>query len=162
MCKERFRKFAMKTKSINVDESMIPYFGKFGQRLKQRMPLKPIRSGYKVWCFNIKGGYLYDFKIYQGKGSIDDYAKEFGLGSSVVLSYLESSGTSNYSVFIDNYFNSIPLMKHLNIKGIGCAGTLRANMLQDCPLSKKADIKKQRVLRRFCREAQWCRNSSLE
>ena len=78
---------------------MIPNFDKFGQRLKQRMPLKPIRSGYKVWCLNLKGGYLYDFKIYQGKGSTHDYAKEFGLGPSVVLSLLESLGTGNYSVY---------------------------------------------------------------
>ena len=44
MCKERFRKFAMKTKSINVDESMIPYFG---QRLKQRMPLSQFDQAIK-------------------------------------------------------------------------------------------------------------------
>ena len=48
---------------------MIPYFRKFGRRLKQRMPMKPIRYGYKVWCLNLKGGYLYDFKVYHGKGS---------------------------------------------------------------------------------------------
>ena len=53
MCRERFKKFAILRYSLNVDESMIPYFGKFGQRLKQRMPMQPIRSGYKVWCLNL-------------------------------------------------------------------------------------------------------------
>ena len=47
------RKHAKLTKCLNIDESMIPYYGKFGQTLKQRMPLKPIRSGYKVWCLNL-------------------------------------------------------------------------------------------------------------
>ena len=39
-----------------------------------------------------------------------------------------------FCVYIDNCFNSIPLMKHLKHEGIGCTGTLRASMLQDCPL----------------------------
>ena len=83
MCRERFKKFAILTNSLNVDESMIPYFSKFGQRLKQRMPMKPIRSGYKVWCLNLEGGYLYDLEIYQGKGSKNHYSAEFGVGPSV-------------------------------------------------------------------------------
>ena len=56
-------------KKMNIDESMIPYIGKFGNALKQHMPKKPIRFWYKVWCLNLEGGYLYDFKVYQGKGS---------------------------------------------------------------------------------------------
>ena len=35
-------------------------------------------------------------------------------------------------------------MKHLKQKGIGCTGTLRANMLQDCPLPSKAMFKKEK------------------
>ena len=33
--KEKFQKYALLTKEINVDESMIQYFGKYGQKLKQ-------------------------------------------------------------------------------------------------------------------------------
>ena len=44
----------------------------------------------------------------------------------------------------DNYFDSIPLMKHLKQEGIGCTGALRANMLQDCPLLSKAMFKKEK------------------
>ena len=51
---ERCKKFAKMRKSVNVNEPMIPYYGKFGQKLKQRMPLKPIRSGYKVRCLNLQ------------------------------------------------------------------------------------------------------------
>ena len=58
LIRNRCHTFATLTKELNVDESMIPYFGKYGQKLKQRMPMKPIRSGYKVWCLNLKGGYL--------------------------------------------------------------------------------------------------------
>ena len=34
-------------------------------------------------------------------------------------------------------------MKHLSKIGIGCTGTMKANMLQDCPVPKKAEVKKQ-------------------
>ena len=48
-----------------------------------------------------------------------------------------------FSVFIDNYFNSIPLMKYLKQKNIGCSGKVKANMSQDCPLPTKSKFKKQ-------------------
>ena len=42
---------------ISVDESMVQYFGKSGNALKQRMPMKEIRSGNKVWSLNVDNGY---------------------------------------------------------------------------------------------------------
>ena len=123
---------------------MIPYYGKFGQTLKQRMPLKPIRYGYKVWCLNLQGGYLYDFEVYQGKGSKNEFSDKFGLCPSVVLGLLKSLPPGQFWVYIGNYLNSIPFMKHLKQEGIGCTGTLRANMLQDCPLPSKAMFKKEK------------------
>ena len=80
--------------------------------------------------------------MYQGKGSKNEFSDEFGLGPSVVLGLLKSLPEGNFAVYIDNYFNSIPLMKYLKTKNIGCTGTLRANMLQDCPLTPKAAFKK--------------------
>ena len=44
MIQQRCQKFGILTTVVNVDESMIPYYGKYGQKLKQRMPLKHIRS----------------------------------------------------------------------------------------------------------------------
>ena len=41
--------YAILTKDVDTDESMVTYYGKFAQNLKQQMPLKPIRCGYKVW-----------------------------------------------------------------------------------------------------------------
>ena len=125
---------------MDIDKSMIPYFGKFGQALKQRMPMKPIRFGYKVWCLNLEGGY---FEIYQGKGSTNEFSAEFGLGQSVVLGLLQSLPPGNFALYIDNYFVSIPLMKHLAEMYIGCTGTVKQNILQDCPASEKSILKKK-------------------
>ena len=103
---------------LNFDESMIPYYGKFGQTLKERMSLKLVRSGYKLWCFNLQGGYLYNFEIYQGKGSKNEFSDKFDLGPIVVLGLLKSLPPGQFCVYIDNYFNSMPLMKHLKQEGI--------------------------------------------
>ena len=137
MMRQRCQKFAILTEAANVDESMIPYYGKSGQKLKQMMPMKLIRSGYKVWCLNLEGGYLYDFEIYQGKGSKNEFSDEFSLGASVVLGLLKSLPQGNFSIFIDNFFNSIPLLKYLKTKEIGCTGTIRADRWKDCPLPSK-------------------------
>ena len=59
MIRCRFMIFANLSKTFEIDESMVPYFWKYGQRLKQNMPKKPIRFGYKVWCLNLDDGYLY-------------------------------------------------------------------------------------------------------
>ena len=96
MIQERCKKFAIITKNIKVNESMIPYYGKFGQKLKQRIPLKPIRSGGKVWCLNLQGGYLHNFKVYQGKGSKNEYADDFGLDPSVVIGLVKFLTKRNF------------------------------------------------------------------
>ena len=85
MVRDSLQKHAKLTKFLNIDESMIPYYGKFGQTPKQRMPLKPIQSGYKVWCLDLQGGYLYDLEVCQCKGSKNEFSDKFGLGPSVVL-----------------------------------------------------------------------------
>ena len=47
-----------------IDESMIPYFGRHGE--KQFTSGKPIRFGYKMWALTIPSGYLPQTEPYQG------------------------------------------------------------------------------------------------
>ena len=61
-----------------------------------------------------------------------EYADDFGLGP--VIGLVKSLPKGNFSVFIDNYSNSIPSTKYLKQKNIGCTGTVKANMSQDCVL----------------------------
>ena len=56
---------------------------------------------------------------------------------SVVIDLVKSLPKGNFSVFIDNYFNSVPLIKHLKQENIDCTGTMKANMSENCPLSPK-------------------------
>ncbi|CAG5000205.1 unnamed protein product [Parnassius apollo] len=74
---------AKTTSSQSIDESMIRFKGR--STLKQYMPFKPIKRGYKVWVrADSKTGYVYEFSIYTGKR--EDQAPEVGLGIKVVKS----------------------------------------------------------------------------
>lgn len=79
--KEQFKTEATQSASVSVDECMIKFKGR--SSLKQYMPMKPFKRGYKAWAIaESTTGYLYDFEIYTGK--IADKVEE-GLGPSVVL-----------------------------------------------------------------------------
>ncbi|XP_039764250.1 piggyBac transposable element-derived protein 4-like [Pararge aegeria] len=63
---DAFQNNATNSSSQSIDESMILFKGR--SSLKQYMPLKPIKRGYKVWCCcDSSTGYLYNFEIYTGK-----------------------------------------------------------------------------------------------
>lgn len=60
----------------SVDECMVKFKGR--STIKQFMPLKPIKRGYKVWArCDARTGYLHAFEVYTGKSQIPD---EAGLG----------------------------------------------------------------------------------
>ena len=64
---------------ISIDESMIKFKGR--SSLKQYLPKKPIKRGFKVWTLaDSKNGYVYDFEICKGKNTERDCT----LGEQVV------------------------------------------------------------------------------
>ncbi|KAL5269331.1 hypothetical protein ACHWQZ_G002971 [Mnemiopsis leidyi] len=140
---ELFIKFSPNDIKGDVDEAMIPYFGKYGGALKQSMRNKSVRFGYKAWCLNFPSGYLHQFNVYQGAGgSKQKYTEDFGLGGSVVLSLvdsLKSQTTDTFHLFTDNFFNSPKLLVELSRRGILATGTFRSDRLEHCPLP---DMKK--------------------
>ena len=95
--------------------------------LKQYMPKKPIKRGYKVWAqCDAKTGYIYVFDIYIGKAD-ENASSEEGLGYNVIMKLCEGV-PRNTLVAFDNFFTGIPLMNDLLIKkGIYAVGTVRLN-----------------------------------
>lgn len=108
--------------NICIDESMIKFKGK--SSLKQYMPMKPIKRGYKVWCLaDSLTGYLYNFDIYTGKQE----NRQGTLAEDVVLQLISMIDLVNHQLFFDNFFTSIPLLLQLKQKKIGATGTIRTN-----------------------------------
>ena len=103
-----------------VDESMIRFKGR--SSLKQYMPNKPVKRGYKVWIRSDKSGYVCQFQIYTGKvGQITEKC----LGARVIRDLTRDLVGKGYEVYFDNYFNSVELQKQLKSELIYACGTVR-------------------------------------
>ncbi|CAG5022271.1 unnamed protein product [Parnassius apollo] len=96
---ETFQQNCSSSQNQSIDESMIKFKGK--SSMKQYMPKKLIKRGYKCWCrCDSKTGYLYQFQIYTGK---TDNTAEEGLGCRVVLDLCQNVPEDTFIVF-DNFF----------------------------------------------------------
>jgi hypothetical protein len=64
----------------SIDEAMIPFKGR--SSMKQYMPMKPVKRGFKVWVrADAVTGYFCDLDVYVGKPT-DGTTTEVGLGES--------------------------------------------------------------------------------
>ena len=128
----------MKQKALDVDESMVPYYGKHG--CKQFMKSKPIKFGFKMWSLNTPLGYCISFIPYQGKGT--HIHPSLGLGGSVVYNLVSLLPKGpRYEIYFDNFFTSLLLSK-ITESGFGGTGTIRLNRIEDCPLKSVPAMKK--------------------
>lgn len=139
--KENCDKCYTSSSFVSVDESMIPFKGR--SSLKQYMPLKPVKRGYKVWCLaDAKTGYIMNFDIYTGKNHCP-HSTEDTLGERVVIKLVENMHNSNNTVTFDNFFTTIKLLKMLLNIGIYACGTVRTNR-KGLPSMLKSKDKLQR------------------
>lgn len=71
--------------------------------MKQYMPNKPIKRGYKIWArCDSESGYLYAFDIYTGKATSTDETSG-GLGYRVVMDLCRNVQPYTLMAF-DNFF----------------------------------------------------------
>ncbi|XP_052127926.1 piggyBac transposable element-derived protein 3-like [Frankliniella occidentalis] len=135
-------------KYYSIDETMVPYKGKFAWALRQFIRNKPHRFGIKI--FNLAGtsGIVYDFLPYAGSETFRgiEFSPEeeaLGVGAKVVLSLARSiHDPANKSVFFDNYFASVKLVRHLKDNmHLLSTGTVRNNRIDHCPLISDKELK---------------------
>ena len=112
---------------LSVDEAMIKYKGH--ARGKVRMPKKPVKIGFKVWCCCCSCcGYLCTFQVYEGRPVDPGSGKsvtEKGMVSRVVKDLTLPFSGSNHVLYMDNFFNSGPLVEELAEDKIFVAGTIK-------------------------------------
>ncbi|KAK1171474.1 piggyBac transposable element-derived protein 3-like [Acipenser oxyrinchus oxyrinchus] len=137
---KRFLKFWPVEQNLDIDEAMLPYYGRHSA--KQFLRGKPICWGYKIWCLNTHLGYLLQFDPYCGASP--KYHPELGLGGSVVMSLIKSLPKDlNYRLYFDNFFPSLYLFDVLYSQHILATGTIRANRIEQCPLKAVDAMKKE-------------------
>ncbi|XP_072401127.1 uncharacterized protein [Diabrotica undecimpunctata] len=108
---EVFKEQAKPGSRFSIDECMVKFKGR--SSIKQYMPKKPIKRGYKIWakCEAITG-YLYQFIIYTGK---TEGIENDGLGYKVVTELCQDIPHKPLVVF-DNFFTSCKLLEDLYAK----------------------------------------------
>lgn len=109
---------------LSADESMIPFKGR--SSLKQYMPMKPVKRGYKVWCLaDATTGFVYTFQVYTGRS---DDKTGYTLGERVVLDLCQKAQLDPWSVVVfDNFFTTLRLMETLYESRLFAVGTVRTS-----------------------------------
>ncbi|KAH9379192.1 hypothetical protein HPB48_000223 [Haemaphysalis longicornis] len=103
----------------SVDEMVIPFKGR--SSVRQYLPSKPKRWGFKVWVRAGVSG------VNQGTtGGRSNVSSEIGT-AGVVIRLSEGLERKNYKLYADNVFRSMALLSKLREDGIFFAGTCRAN-----------------------------------
>ena len=120
--------------------------------MKQYMPMKPVKRGFKVWVrADAVTGYFCDFDVYVRKPS-DGTTTEVGLGERVVLQLSERLRGGNYQLFCDNYFITCHLLDTLHHHQLYGCGTTRTNR-RSFPETLK-NVTLERGEHRFCQRGQ--------
>ena len=94
---------------VAIDEAMVGFKGR--SSIKQYMPMKPTKRGFKIWCLcDSSNGYTYRIMVYTGASTEKESG---GLGPAVVLKLANPLLDKSHFLYYDNYFSSIDLAKTL-------------------------------------------------
>lgn len=125
----KFKEIPM-TEYLCVDEQMVPFKG--NSSMKQYIPMKPHKRGYKIFILADHTGMVYDFIPYTGKiqpvSNVN--VPDLNPSSNAVLHLAECIPPfKNHKLYFDNWFTSVPLLDHLASRGIWCSGTVQHKRL---------------------------------
>ena len=81
---KNFQKFGYFSKYLSIEEQMITYYGHHSS--KMFIKGKPVRFGFKCWCFCSYHGYVFSTDIHCGKGTSLD--NKLGLGGMLLINLL--------------------------------------------------------------------------
>jgi len=116
-----FAAHAAPSQHLTLDEAMVAYKGR--SPIKQYIPSKPHKWGYKIWCL-ASDGYLLHFEVYAGK---EDAPSDAGATVDTVLRMTAAYQQQQHILYTDNWFTSPALLRALEQRGIRLCGAVRSN-----------------------------------
>lgn len=127
---------------LSIDEQMVPFKGR--SVLKQYIPKKPYKWGYKIFVLCDTRGLVHSFDVYAGKSDPPPGLQDIGASGNVVLKLAQVvEGSVNHLLYFDNWFSSLDLFVALANRGIPALGTVRQNRLKGSSLSQDKTLKKK-------------------
>ena len=122
---QRFLNTFQFDEQLCVDESMIPYFGKYSAK-QYIKGSRSIKIRHKVWCLNTNNGYLIQCDPYSGNS---DYNSELRLGGSVVTKLIwKLPSDFKFSVKFSN-LHTLALWRITKLLGIKAAESLTSDTI---------------------------------
>jgi hypothetical protein len=109
------------TQFLTLDEAMVAFKGR--SPIKQYIPMKPHKWGYKIYCLASED-YLLHFEIYEGK---EEDPSESGATYDTVIRMVQQYQDQQYILFTDNWFTSPTLLHALQERGIRMCGSVKSN-----------------------------------
>ncbi|CAK1580646.1 unnamed protein product [Parnassius mnemosyne] len=137
-----------KHQRLSIDEQMCAT--KVGHYLKQYLPNKPHKWGFKLYVLCSVFGFAYKFEIYSGQDISTRPEGEPDLGSTnnIVLRLTRDVPRMvNHIIFFDNFYTSVPLVIYLAKQGIHCLGTIQQNRIPNNKLPDKKEMMKKNTPR---------------
>uniref|UniRef100_A0A3Q3VTB7 PiggyBac transposable element-derived protein domain-containing protein n=1 Tax=Mola mola TaxID=94237 RepID=A0A3Q3VTB7_MOLML len=130
---------ALPQDQMSIDEQTVPFKGR--SSLKQYIPKKPYKWGYKIFVLCDTKDLMHSFDIFSGKTDPAPGQPDIGASGNVVLKLAQViHGAINHLLYFDNWFSSLDLFVALANKGILALGTVRQNRLQGCTFKQRAVI----------------------
>ncbi|KAK3874910.1 hypothetical protein Pcinc_020227 [Petrolisthes cinctipes] len=114
--------------------------------MKQYLPLKPKKWGFKIFVLADSGGLIHDFIPYTGpiQAVTKEGIPDLGASSNIVLHLAETIPSDrNHCLYFDNWFTAVPLETHLAERSIWCCGTVRPNRVPGLNFSSDTELKKK-------------------
>jgi hypothetical protein len=105
---------------LALDEAMVAFKGR--SPIKQYIPSKPHKWGYKIWCLASED-YLLHFEVYEGK----ERPSPLGATVDTALRMTAAYQQQQRVLYTDSWFTSPALLHALAQRGIRLCGSVRRN-----------------------------------
>lgn len=134
---------------LSLDEQMCAT--KVAHFMKQYLPNKPHKWGFKLFVLCSLSGYAYNFEIYSGKQDVSNLAGEPDVGvvgNTVIRLCRSIPRNMNHILYFDNFYTSVPILHYLWTQGIYALGTIQRNRLgKNCKLPSVKEMMKDSIAR---------------
>nr|CAH7727695.1 unnamed protein product [Callosobruchus chinensis] len=121
----RFQSVLTPGKEVVIDESMIPWRGRLG--IRQYIKNKRHKYGVKLYKLCTVEGYTLNIRIYCGKETTQNADPNDPHTVKVVMDLMQNVVGSGRSLYADNFYSSVALVKKLQQQKTLYCGTLRSN-----------------------------------
>ena len=120
---------------LSYDEMMVKNKSKY-YRCRTRMPNKPIKDGLMVFglCCSATG-YVWRHHVYSGEPC--DNWQTLGKTGAAISLVCRPFVNQGRTIYMDNYFTSVKIIRHLHSMGYNVVGTAKSNRVEKSIVMKK-------------------------